>query len=209
MVAVKRALVISTIIQGNVQREKGLSVIRSSLRLYSAHCAGKIGFYCIAAIKKDAVVRPADIIHLSFSATSHAKALEQLQDFMPGRICGQDRLLTRRISDLLESFLDGDGRVGNRLPDSPFIEAGTEFQQRVWRLIAAIPYGSTRSYGSLAGELGNVALSRAVGQACKVNPIGLIIPCHRVVAADGLGGFAGGATLKQRLLALESRRQKE
>lgn len=66
---------------------------------------------------------------------------------------------------------------------------GTEFQQRVWRALRAIPYGATRTYGEIAAELGTSA--RAVGNACRRNPIPLVIPCHRVVAANGTGGFGG------------------
>lgn len=72
--------------------------------------------------------------------------------------------------------------------DLPLARAGTEFRRRVWRKIAAIGPGETRSYGALARELGSAA--RAVGQACGDNPFPLVIPCHRVVAAGGLGGFA-------------------
>lgn len=66
--------------------------------------------------------------------------------------------------------------------------AGTPFQRKVWRLISAIPRGRTRSYGALAGELGSSP--RPVGQACGANRFPLAIPCHRVVAASGIGGFA-------------------
>ncbi len=66
---------------------------------------------------------------------------------------------------------------------------GTDFQQRVWRAMCAIPRGETRTYGDLARELGSSA--RAVGQACRNNPLPLIQPCHRVVSASGLGGFGG------------------
>jgi len=67
--------------------------------------------------------------------------------------------------------------------------SGTPFQRRVWRLIAAIPPGTTRTYGELATALGSSA--RAVGGACRANPCPLVVPCHRVVARHGLGGFAG------------------
>jgi methylated-DNA-[protein]-cysteine S-methyltransferase len=92
--------------------------------------------------------------------------------------------------------------------DLPLVISGTDFQQRVWRAIARIPVGTTRTYGDLAAELGGTA--RAVGQACGDNRLPLAIPCHRVVAADGLGGFAhrsGGVMLavKQWLLAHEGR----
>jgi len=66
---------------------------------------------------------------------------------------------------------------------------GTEFQQRVWRALQAIPWGETRTYGEIAAELGTSA--RAVGNACRRNPIPLVIPCHRVVAAAGTGGYGG------------------
>jgi methylated-DNA-[protein]-cysteine S-methyltransferase len=70
----------------------------------------------------------------------------------------------------------------------PLAEAGSPFQRRVWAAIAAVPRGSTATYGALAKTLGSVP--RAVGQACGANPFPLVIPCHRIVAAGGLGGFA-------------------
>ena len=72
--------------------------------------------------------------------------------------------------------------------DLPLARAGSEFRRRVWRGISAIPAGETRSYGELARAVGSAP--RAVGQACGDNPFPLVVPCHRVVAADGLGGFA-------------------
>ncbi|MCC6608428.1 MAG: methylated-DNA--[protein]-cysteine S-methyltransferase [Burkholderiales bacterium] len=91
--------------------------------------------------------------------------------------------------------------------DLPLRRAGTEFQRRVWARIAAIPPGGTRAYGELARELRSSA--RAVGQACGANPYPIVIPCHRVVAAAGIGGFAhhaGGfhVGVKRWLLAHES-----
>ncbi|MHA1572332.1 MAG: methylated-DNA--[protein]-cysteine S-methyltransferase [Alphaproteobacteria bacterium] len=81
---------------------------------------------------------------------------------------------------------------------------GTPFQQRVWNLMRAIPYGATRCYGDLARDLGSAA--RAIGMACGANPIPILVPCHRIVAANGgLGGFSGhhGVATKRRLLILE------
>ena len=89
--------------------------------------------------------------------------------------------------------------------DLPLHPAETPFQDRMRATMLAIPYGHTRSYGDIADDLGGAA--RAVGQACGRNPIPIIVPCHRVVAAGGrLGGFSGGDGLptKQRLLALEA-----
>ena len=82
--------------------------------------------------------------------------------------------------------------------------AGTPFQQRVWAALAAIPYGQTVSYGELAARLGAPRAARAVGRACGANPICVLVPCHRVVGADGsLTGFAFGAKRKAQLLVLE------
>jgi methylated-DNA-[protein]-cysteine S-methyltransferase len=84
------------------------------------------------------------------------------------------------------------------------LSSGTTFQQKVWRVLATIPYGETRSYGWVARKVGNPGASRAVGSACGANPVPVIIPCHRVIASDGsIGGFGGGLPMKRRLLSLE------
>lgn len=85
---------------------------------------------------------------------------------------------------LVQYFADGHGTF-----DLPLALTGTEFQRRVWSLMRAIPAGQTRTYGSIASELGSAP--RAVGQACRANPFPIVVPCHRVVGAQGLGGFAG------------------
>ena len=80
--------------------------------------------------------------------------------------------------------------------------AGTAFQRRVWKALRRIPYGATRSYGDLARELGTSP--RAVGAAAGRNPISILIPCHRLMGADGnLTGYAGGLAVKEALLRLE------
>lgn len=90
--------------------------------------------------------------------------------------------------------------------DLPLAPRGTDFQQRVWRELQAIGWGERSSYGALARRLGKTAAaSRAVGLANGKNPIPIVIPCHRVVGADGkLVGYAGGLARKQTLLDLES-----
>ncbi|WP_108007456.1 methylated-DNA--[protein]-cysteine S-methyltransferase [Streptomyces sp. VMFN-G11Ma] len=81
---------------------------------------------------------------------------------------------------------------------------GTPFQRTVWDQLRRIPYGETRSYGELADALGKPSASRAVGLANGRNPIGIIVPCHRVVGANGsLTGYGGGLERKQRLLDFE------
>lgn len=82
--------------------------------------------------------------------------------------------------------------------------AGTVFQQRVWQTLADIPFGATETYGGLAARLGKPSASRAVGLANGRNPIGIIVPCHRVLGASGaLTGYGGGLARKQWLLAHE------
>ena len=87
--------------------------------------------------------------------------------------------------------------------DLPLAPAGSAFEARVWSAMQLIPYGETRSYGDLASAVGSAP--RPVGRACGRNPIPIVIPCHRVLARGGLGGYsgAGGLATKQRLLALE------
>ncbi|MEU7278371.1 methylated-DNA--[protein]-cysteine S-methyltransferase [Streptomyces sp. NPDC045431] len=89
--------------------------------------------------------------------------------------------------------------------DLPLHLDGTPFQRSVWEQLRKIPYGETRSYGELAVALGKPGASRAVGLANGKNPIGIIVPCHRVIGASGgLTGYGGGLERKQRLLAFES-----
>lgn len=85
------------------------------------------------------------------------------------------------------------------------LAAGTPFQQSVWRALQQIPVGQTRSYGEIARAIGKPKGVRAVGGACGANPIPILVPCHRVLAANGkLGGFSGGLNWKRRLLAREA-----
>ena len=81
---------------------------------------------------------------------------------------------------------------------------GTPFQQSVWRVLMQIPYASTITYSDLAQRIGNPRATRAVAAACRANPFPILIPCHRVVAKNDIGGFALGIPAKQLLLRLES-----
>jgi len=88
--------------------------------------------------------------------------------------------------------------------DLPLDLAGTEFQRLCWQELQRIPYGETRSYSEMARRIGRPAAVRAVGHANHDNPIGVIVPCHRVIGADGsLTGYAGGLAMKRALLELE------
>ena len=88
--------------------------------------------------------------------------------------------------------------------DIPLSPEGTEFQRRVWHELERIPYGCTISYGELAKRVGNPKASRAVGAANGANPLPIVVPCHRVIGADGtLTGFGAGIDVKAKLLEIE------
>lgn len=103
-------------------------------------------------------------------------------------------------AEQLKQYFAGERRVF-KLSLAP---AGTSFQQRVWAALQEIPYGTTWSYGQLAAHIGNAGAARAVGLANNRNPIAIIIPCHRVIGADGsLVGYGGGLPMKEWLLQHE------
>ena len=89
----------------------------------------------------------------------------------------------------------------------PLCLNGRAFEMRVWKTLMQIPYGETRSYGEIAAVCGNPKAARAVGQAVHRNPLPIIVPCHRVVGASNLGGYAGGSAIKRFLLRLEGARK--
>ena len=114
--------------------------------------------------------------------------------------------LTDAAARQLAEYLAGE-RTAFSLPLAP---KGTPFRQRVWRELLQIPYGETVSYGELARRLGKPGGARAVGQACRENPIWIVIPCHRVVGKNrSLTGYAGGLETKRRLLLLEAAAPRE
>jgi methylated-DNA-[protein]-cysteine S-methyltransferase len=110
--------------------------------------------------------------------------------------------ILRAAAAQLSEYFAGQRRVF----ELPLRPAGTEFQQRVWMQLREIPFAVTRSYGELAVAVGNRNASRAVGAANGKNPISIIVPCHRVIGADGsLTGFGGGEPAKRWLLDHEAR----
>jgi methylated-DNA-[protein]-cysteine S-methyltransferase len=116
-----------------------------------------------------------------------------------GPFVADDPVLTRAAAELAEYL---DGRRSSF--DLPVATAGDDFQERVWAMLAEIPYGGTTTYGALAGRLGDPALAQRVGQAVGHNPLSIVVPCHRVLGANGrLTGYAGGLRRKQFLLDLE------
>jgi methylated-DNA-[protein]-cysteine S-methyltransferase len=130
------------------------------------------------------------------------RAISYLEDAVPER--APDSAIAERAARQIERYL-ADAAAPF---DLPLAAAGTPFQRRVWQAMCGIPLGSVMTYGALARQVDGVA--RAVGQACGDNPFPLVIPCHRVVAANGLGGFSHHAgdgfypRVKRWLLAHES-----
>jgi methylated-DNA-[protein]-cysteine S-methyltransferase len=105
------------------------------------------------------------------------------------------------LSDVVRDYFSGDiHAIANLITDG----GGTEFEQQVWAELRKIPGGTTRSYGDIARKLGDVGLSRAVGTANGRNPIAIVVPCHRVIGADGtMTGYGGGLARKEWLLRHE------
>lgn len=112
----------------------------------------------------------------------------------------EERPLLRRACEELREYFAGRRREF----DLPLAPRGTDFQRAVWEALRAVPYGQTRSYGQIAAAVGRPRACRAVGLANNRNPIAIIVPCHRVVGADGsLTGYAAGLSVKAALLELE------
>ena len=117
-----------------------------------------------------------------------------------GDWCEGDNAVLRKAAKQLGEYFAGKRRDFD-LPLSPH---GTDFQRGVWQTLATIPYGETISYAQLAQRVGKPSASRAVGAANGRNPLPIVLPCHRVIGADGsLTGFGGGLPTKQYLLKLE------
>lgn len=115
-------------------------------------------------------------------------------------VAGQSRVLAQTAAELHEYF-----NGGRRHFDVPLELRGTEFQQLVWRSLADIPFGETSTYGKQAAAIGRPRAVRAVGSANGRNPLSIVLPCHRIVGADGtLTGFAGGISTKRWLLDHET-----
>jgi methylated-DNA-[protein]-cysteine S-methyltransferase len=114
-----------------------------------------------------------------------------------------DGRMPERVRDVLGGYFRG---AVTGIDALAVATGGTEFQQQVWAALRAIPAGETRSYGALAKAIGRPAAVRAVGLANGANPIGVVVPCHRVIGQNGtLTGYAGGLERKRWLLAHEGR----
>ncbi len=125
---------------------------------------------------------------------------EALAAVLPDLVWDERRC--RVATDALAAYFGGDRGALDGLTVAP---RGTDFQRAVWRAVRKVPYGRTASYGEIARKIGRPGASRAVGQANGANPVCLVVPCHRVVGADGsLTGFGGGIEVKKKLLSLEA-----
>lgn len=119
---------------------------------------------------------------------------------LPSSWCLEETQTLRQAAAQLEEYLAGKRKAF----DLALAPQGTPFQRRVWEELQRIPYGQTRCYGELAKAIGKPGAARAVGMANNRNPIAVIIPCHRVIGADGsLTGYGGGLPMKEKLLRLE------
>lgn len=129
--------------------------------------------------------------------------LQQIDDLEPHLDHEDDDAILHQAALQIHEFVNGSRTA----LDVPLALEGTEFQQAVWAALQDIPYGETRTYGELATQIGRPGAARAVGQANRNNPLPLIVPCHRVVASGGLGGYAGMEApedgLKAKLIEME------
>jgi len=137
------------------------------------------------------------------SIAENGKAITNIyfqNDNIPEDFIVHETDLIKEANSELQSYLSG------KLKDFtlPIAPSGTEFMQRVWEVLQTIPYGETRSYKHVAHSIGNIKSSRAVGLANNKNPIPILIPCHRVIGANGkLVGYRGKLQIKEHLLNLE------
>ena len=167
----------------------------------AAYSYGKFTIYCLIGPEEN-------IVHLTFASNRHELAQKQLTSFNYSVVFKTLKQKDFRYNTVFNDyFTENLSRFPIKI-DSPFIGAGTRFQQRVWSNISAIPYGKCITYQRLAELADSHKGARAAGMACGANPLALIIPCHRVIAQNGLGGFAGGVAIKESLLALEQAKGK-
>jgi AraC family transcriptional regulator of adaptative response/methylated-DNA-[protein]-cysteine methyltransferase len=133
---------------------------------------------------------------------SDGKLIALLQEEFPKAQIARGDASMGAMVDRVVSAIEGRSPA----TDVPLDIRGTAFQMRVWKELQKIPFGETRSYGEIARRIGQPTASRAVAQACGANPACVIVPCHRVVSADGgLGGYHWGADRKRELLDREHR----
>jgi len=143
----------------------------------------------------------AGLIHTTLPEPSEKEVISSL-----GNSLSRATLSPYHFEDLIKRFQTYFSGRRADFPDKLDLNEATPFQHEVWEAARQIPYGQTRSYAWVAGQIGKPGAARAVGQALGRNPLPIIIPCHRVLASSGrLGGFSGGLEMKKYLLTLEKR----
>jgi len=136
------------------------------------------------------------LAEFNFPKVGRASSRDAKTEIVPAKIRGWHRATESALKSILA------GRTPKSFP--PLDLAGTAFQKRVWSALRKIPAGQTKSYGEIARAIGRPKAVRAVGGACGANPVPVLVPCHRVLAANKkLGGFSGGLDWKRRLLVRE------
>lgn len=158
---------------------------------------GKFTIYCLIGPEKN-------IVQVCFTPEKQGRVQKQLKNLNRAVTFRKQPQKKFPFDKMFADYFFGRLTKFPSATESPLIAAGTDFQKSVWRHIGAIPYGHCITYQKLAELAGSPKGSRAAAQACGANPVSVIIPCHRVVAANGLGGFAGGVVTKIALLALEN-----
>ena len=134
----------------------------------------------------------------AFDWQSHEARLQRLLKRHYGETTLKSAAAPQALAEAFERYFAGELEA---LTCVPWATAGTPFQQKVWRALCAIPAGRTESYGQLAARIGHPSAVRAVGLANGANPVGVVVPCHRVIGANGLlTGYGGGLERKQWLL---------
>ncbi|MGB0373125.1 MAG: methylated-DNA--[protein]-cysteine S-methyltransferase [Opitutales bacterium] len=126
---------------------------------------------------------------------------KRIQSTLQAEYVETDSQIIEETKKQLEEYLN----KGRTQFDIPILFAGSDFQRSVWNALLQIPYGETRSYSELAESLGNLKAIRAVASANGANSMSILVPCHRIIESNGgLGGYAGGLSVKRKLINLES-----
>lgn len=142
------------------------------------------------------------LTHVSFRSNSHRQVIEDFKQIYPDIKEREMSDPTTFCKNFFQEVVCGRAPTPN-FEENPFIRDATTFQKKIWQRIFRIKAGETMTYGELATAVGSPGGARAAGLACNKNPLPLVIPCHRVVAAGGIGGFAVDLSIKKRLLELE------
>ncbi len=165
------------------------------MRVYLDETQSPAGMLAFAVDEAGALVR------VQFAEGDYGSEIEQELE-REGFEVSRDPEKTAEVGEQLAEYAAG----GRRTFDVPLAFVGSEWQKAVWGALIRIPYGETRSYGEIAAMVGRPKAARAVGRANSTNRIPVVVPCHRVIGANGtLTGFAGGLHLKTRLLDHERR----